>query len=96
MAQIDSTGYSFFKQLVHFFYSCENHPLTKFTLTHIEKLDGFHKIITEIMIKFTLYTLQFSLIFLWKTVLQVLPNNLMTILYYLSDQKIKAVRKDIK
>ncbi len=57
MAQIDSTGYSLFKQLIHFFYSCENHPLAKFTLAHIEKLDGFDKIITEIMIKFTLYTL---------------------------------------
>ena len=48
------------------------------------------------MIKTTFYMLQFSLIFLWKTVLEVLPNNLMTILYNLSDQKIKAVRKDIK
>ena len=96
MAQIDSTGHPFFKQLVHFFYSCENHPLTKFTLTHIEKFDSFDKIITEVMIKFTLYTLQFCLIFLWKTVLQVLPNNLMTILYNLSDQKIKTVRKNIK
>ena len=96
MAQIDSTGHPFFKQRVYFFYSCENHPLTKFTLTHIEKFDSFYKIITEVMIKTTFYALQFSLIFLWKTVLEVLPNNLMTILYYLSDQKIKAVRKDIK
>ena len=96
MAQIDSTGHLFFKQLVHFFYSCENHPLTKFMLTHMEKFDGLYKIITEVMIKTTFYTLQFSLIFLWKTVLEVLPNNLMTILYYLSDQKIKTVRKYIK
>ena len=96
MAQIDSTGYSLFKQLVHFFYSCENHPLTKFTLTHIEKFDGLYKIITEVIIKTTFYTLQFSLIFLRKTVLEVLPYNLMTILYYLHYQKIKTVRKNIK